>query len=123
MWIGYSHVDRLITYPYAHNLSASGLLESAAGPSQNPKCAPVVGSMGAPGNVRRRAQPESQARTCGGDPWARRATCVAEPSQNPKRAPVVGSMGAQGAESAPHSSYRLVSMATRQPVVPQILKE
>ena len=28
--------------------------------------APVVGSMGAPGNVRRRAQPELQARTCGG---------------------------------------------------------
>ena len=39
------------------------------------------------------------------------------------RAPVVGSMGAEGAESAPRSSYRLVSMATRQPVVPQILKE
>ena len=76
MWIGYSHVDRLIAYPYAHNLSASVLLES-----------------------------------------------LAEPSQDSKRAPVVGSMGAQGAESAPHSSYRLVSMATRQPVVPQILKE
>ena len=76
MWIGYSHVDRLITYPYVHNLSASGLLES-----------------------------------------------LAEPSQDSKRAPVVGSMGAEGPGGARNSSYRLVSMATRQPVVPQILKE
>ena len=112
----------LITYPYAYNLSASGLLESLAEP------------------------PESQARTCGGihgragqralqgparipsahlwwDPWARRATCAVEPSQDSKRAPVVGSMGAEGPGSARNSSYRLVSMATRQPVVPQILKE
>ena len=66
----------LITYPDAHNLSVS-----------------------APGEERRGAQPEPQAR------------------------PVVGSMSEQGPGSARNSSYRLVSMATRQPVVPQILKE
>ena len=48
---------------------------------------------------------------------------AAGPRQNSQRAPVVGSMGAEGGGAARNSSYRLVSMATRQPVVPQILKE
>ena len=154
MWIGYEDVDRLITYPDAHNLSGcsqpirmfttypdvhnlsacapgearrrailnTGLSvvsivgEGAAGVSRLPVSAPriqvaecttgvlashaVIRNLVGRGQLNEAGALSSVARTLWWDPWA------------PKRC-----------DTAPRSSYRLVSMATRQPVVPQILKE
>ena len=84
-----------MTYPDLHNLSGSAL------PIQICITYPDLRNLSASVAVERDAQP----------------------SQDSKRAPVVGSMSAEGPGGTRNSSYRLVSMATRQPVVPQILKE
>ena len=62
MWIGYSHADSIITYPYAHNLSASMPSEANSRLSQNSGQNPVENC----GGVRCRDRPELQVRTCGG---------------------------------------------------------
>ena len=175
MWIGYEDVDRLITYPDAHNLSgcsqpirmfttypdvhnlsacAPGEVTIAATWAGNTQPIRVHAGRSAPkghpehwaecrvdrGRGRRRGEqasslgaPNTGRRVydrCAGIPRGDQESRGARPTQRGRGSFVPAARtlwwdpwAPKRCDTAPRSSYRLVSMATRQPVVPQILKE